>query len=83
MNKKLLSAVMLVSCLLLTACDTSKIAPTSGVKAREEAEANAASQEVNAEEAENTQEEAPEADNTESVQESSEPAQTTESEEVF
>ena len=83
MNKKLLSAVMLVSCLLLTACDTSKIAPTSGVKAREEAEANAASQEVNAEEAENTQEEAPEADNTESVQESSEPAQTTETEEVF
>lgn len=83
MNRKLLSAVMLVSCLLLTACDTSKIAPTSGVKAREEAEANAASQEVNAEEAENTQEEAPEADNTESVQESSEPAQTTETEEVF
>ena len=83
MNKKLLSAVMLVFCLLLTACDTSKIAPTSGVKAREEAEANAKSQEVNAEEAENTQEEAPEADNTESVQESSEPAQTTETEEVF
>ena len=64
MNKKLLSVVMLVSCLLLTACDTSKIAPTSGVKAREETEANAESQEVNAEEAENTQEEAPEADNT-------------------
>ena len=83
MNKKLLSAVMLVFCLLLTACDTSKIAPTSGVKAREETEANAESQEVNAEEAENTQEEAPEADNTESVQESSEPAQTTETEEVF
>ena len=83
MNKKLLSVVMLVSCLLLTACDTSKIAPTSGVKAREEAEANAVSQEVNSEEAENTQEEAPEADNTESVQESSEPAQTTETEEVF
>ena len=55
MNKKLLSAVMLVFSLLLIACDTSRIAPTSGVKAREEAEANAASQEASTEDTENTQ----------------------------